>query len=206
MQIFGMETSKNGMNATWIPWVELLALVAIGIGVVLARPFGFALPSGWVCPLAGEFALMEIHLAVKGNSPGGPGLANPSLPSSQATRPTWPSSRAASQALRYLSANARFILSWETDSNCQMILHYHHQPIQHGDVTNLDRATLNSLIGHAVADGPHIHTLAGLVSTSPDSSSDCQARTENKAAYTHTDHHHHQHSGGLATTRNTPPP
>ncbi len=63
---------------------------------------------------------------------------------------------AASQALRFLGANVRFTMSWEIDKNCQVILHHHHQPIQHGDIMSFDRDTLNSLSTPLVADQPDI--------------------------------------------------
>ena len=49
-------------------------------------------------------------------------------------------------------------MSWETDPDCQalLVLHHHHQPIQHGDITHLDRETLNLLIQPLVQDNPDI--------------------------------------------------
>ena len=49
-----------------------------------------------------------------------------------------------------------FTMSWETDPDCQAVLHHHHQPIQHGDITHLDRETLNLLIQPLVQDNPDI--------------------------------------------------
>ena len=62
----------------------------------------------------------------------------------------------ASQALKFLGANVIFTMSWETDPDCQAVLHHHHQPIQHGDITHLDRETLNLLIQPLVQDNPDI--------------------------------------------------
>ena len=47
-------------------------------------------------------------------------------------------------------------MSWETNTDCQAILHQHHQPIQHGDITTLDRDTINLLIQPIVQDNPDI--------------------------------------------------
>ena len=63
---------------------------------------------------------------------------------------------AASQALKFLGANVIFTMSWETNTNCQAVLHHHHQPIQHGDITTLDRDTINLLIEPIVRDQPNI--------------------------------------------------
>ena len=60
----------------------------------------------------------------------------------------------ASQALKFLGANVIFTMSWETDPDCQAVLHHHHQPIQHGDITHLDRETLNLLIQPLVQENP----------------------------------------------------
>ena len=62
----------------------------------------------------------------------------------------------ASQALKFLGANVIFTMSWETDPDCQAVLHHHHQPIQHGDITHLDRETLNLLIQPLVQENPDI--------------------------------------------------
>ena len=63
---------------------------------------------------------------------------------------------AASQALKFLGAQVIFTMSWETNTDCQAILHQHHQPIQHGDITTLDRDTINLLIQPIVQDNPDI--------------------------------------------------
>ena len=63
---------------------------------------------------------------------------------------------AASQALKFLGARVIFTMSWETNTDCQAILHQHHQPIQHGDITTLDRDTINLLIQPIVQDNPDI--------------------------------------------------
>ena len=63
---------------------------------------------------------------------------------------------AASQALKFLGAQIIFTMSWETNTDCQAILDQHHQPIQHGDITTLDRDTINLLIQPIVQDNPNI--------------------------------------------------
>ena len=62
---------------------------------------------------------------------------------------------AASQALKFLGAQVIFTMSWETNTDRQAILHQH-QPIQHGDITTLDRDTINLLIQPIVQDNPDI--------------------------------------------------
>ncbi len=63
---------------------------------------------------------------------------------------------AASQALKFLGANVIFTMSWETNSDCQTVQHHHHQPIQHGDITTLDRSTINLLIQPLIQDNPDV--------------------------------------------------